>query len=244
MLQIKFRLHFKHKNNGKYLIIIKVFPRERGINMLESKRRALIFLLLAFILASSAGYLVIEKVRSLNSELGGMTKIYVAAGDIPSRTVITQSQIKTKEIPNRFVSKSNITNSKDLTGKVLVIPVSSDDIITKNMVKPVSNLRLENDRLVAVYRSDKIQYDQVVEALDRVDIIVSIEEKGQKKTELFMKDVPVAWSQGSGKDFAGAALEVPSEDAPKLIHMENYADHIRVLKANVGKDAIPAAGGK
>ncbi|MGE6260570.1 Flp pilus assembly protein CpaB [Heyndrickxia sporothermodurans] len=207
--------------------------------MLESKRRAMIFLLLAFILAAVAGYLVFDKVRSLNSELGGMTKIYVAAGDIPSRTLITKNQLKTMEIPNRYVTKSNITNINELTGKVLVVPASNDDILTKNMLKPVSNLREENDRLVAMYRSDKIQFDQVVEALDRVDIIVSTEEDGKKKTELFMKDVPVAWAQGSGKDFAGAALEVRSEYAPKLIHMQNFATHIRILKANVGKDDIP-----
>lgn len=207
--------------------------------MLESKRRAMIFLFLAFVLAVIAGYLVFDKVRSLNAELGGMTKIYVAAGDIPSRTLITTNQVQTKEIPNRYVSKSNITNIEDLTGKVLVVPVSNDDIITKNMIKPVSNLREENDRLVAMYRSDKIQFDQVVEALDRVDIIVSTEENGEKKTELFMKDVTVAWAQGSGKDFVGAALEVRSEDAPRLIHMQNFAKNIRILKANVGKGDIP-----
>ena len=32
------------------------------------------------------------------------------------------------------------------------------------------------------------------------------------------------------------ALEVSMEDAPKLIHIQNYADKVRILKANVGKD--------
>ena len=29
-------------------------------------------------------------------------------------------------------------------------------------------------------------------------------------------------------------MEVTAEEAPTLIHMQNYAEHIRVLKANVG----------
>lgn len=77
--------------------------------MLESKKRAGIFLILSFLLASVAGNLVLQKVRDLNAELGGMTKIYVAKGDIPARTLIKESQITTMEIPNKFVNKAHVT---------------------------------------------------------------------------------------------------------------------------------------
>lgn len=207
--------------------------------MLESKRRAAIFLFLAFILAVVAGYLVLDKVRSLNAELGGMTTIYIAKGNIPSRTQIQENQITTMSIPNKFVMKSHITSKNDLMEKVLVVPVSKGDIITKNMIKPVSNLREEKNRLVSLYRTEKIQFDQVIEALDRVDIIVSREVDGKKLTEIFMRDVPVAWAQGSGDKFAGVAVEINEKDAPRLIDAQVYANHIRVLKANVGKgDAV------
>ncbi|WP_274856652.1 SAF domain-containing protein [Bacillus methanolicus] len=165
-----------------------------------------------------------------------MTKIYVAKEDIPARTLIQESQITTMEIPNRFVNKAHVTDKDDLVNKVLVVPLSKEEIITKNMLKPFSNLRNENNRLVAMYPSEKVQFDQVIETLDRVDIIVSTENNGKPKTEIFMRDVPVAFAQGEGEKFAGVALEVSMEDAPKLIHMQNYADKVRVLKANVGKD--------
>ncbi len=207
--------------------------------MLESKRRATIFLLIAFLLAAVAGYLVLEKVKSLNAELGGMTTIYIAQDDIASRTPIASNQLTTMQIPNRFVTSSYIRNEKDVKSMVSVVPLNKGDVITKNMLKPVSNLRNENHRLVAIYRSDKIIFDQVIEALDRVDIIVSNEAKGEKETKVFMKDVPVAYAQGSNKKFAGIAVEVSAEDAPKLIHIENYGEHIRILKANVGRDDQP-----
>lgn len=209
--------------------------------MIESKKRAFIFLFLAFLLAVGAGYLVYDKVKDLNSELGGMTKVYVAKSDIPSRTPIKESQIDVMEIPNKFVTKSHITGKLQLENRVSVVPLKAGDIITENMIKPVSNLNNENNRLVAIYRNDKVQFDQVIEALDRIDIIVSTEVNGERKTELFMKDVPVSYAEGDEKNFAGVAVEVPEEKAPKLIHMQNYAEHIRILKANVGKMEGPPA---
>ncbi|MGV3465338.1 MAG: Flp pilus assembly protein CpaB [Heyndrickxia sp.] len=208
--------------------------------MLESKKRAMIFLLLAFILAAIAGYLVFDKVKQLNSQLGRMVKVYVAAGDIPSRTLITKDQIKVMEIPEKYASgdESYVTKIKDIVNHVVVVPLKKDNIITENMLKPVTEARKANDRLIAMYPTEKIQFDQVVTDNDRVDIIVSTEENGQKKTEIFMRDVSVAWADIDKKTdkFLGAALEVSLEEAPKLINMQNYADHIRILKANVGKE--------
>lgn len=216
--------------------------------MLEAKRRAAIFLLLAFLLAAVAGYLVLEKVKQLNAELGGMVEIYVANGDIPARTLLQSNQLTKMEIPQKFLTNSHITDEQDILGQVSVVPLKEGDIITENMLKNYSNLQNENNRLVALYRTDKIQFDQEIAALDRVDIIVSTEKNGEKTTELFMKDVAVAFAQGTGENFAGIGVEVSSEDATKLIHMENYAEYIRVLKANVGQDVEvkekPAVEGK
>ncbi|MFC7685701.1 Flp pilus assembly protein CpaB [Ureibacillus sp. GCM10028918] len=204
--------------------------------MLEAKRRAAIFLLLAFILAAVAGYLVLEKVKQLNAELGGMVEVYVSNGDIPARTLLQSNQLTKMEIPQKFLTASHVTDENDILGQVSVVPLEKGDMITQNMLKSYSNLQNENNRLVALYRTDKIQFDQEIAALDRVDIVVSIEKEGNKSTELFMKDVAVSFAQGTGEKFAGIGVEVSSEDATKLIHMQNYAEYIRVLKANVGQD--------
>ncbi|MGE8207117.1 Flp pilus assembly protein CpaB [Heyndrickxia sp. NPDC080065] len=203
--------------------------------MLESKRRAIIFISISLILAIVAGVFFLQKVKQLNSSLGGMTKIYVAAADIPSRTLIRPNQVKTIEIPNKYVNKSYVTDVDDLINKVLVVPLSEEDIIAKSMIKPVTNATNENHRLVTIHQSEKVQFDQTVEALDRVDIIVSQKFGNAPKTEVFMKDVPVAAVINSDKKFSGVAVEISADDAPRLIHMQNYADSLRILKANVGK---------
>ncbi|HWO96330.1 MAG TPA: SAF domain-containing protein [Bacillus sp. (in: firmicutes)] len=203
--------------------------------MLESKRKAIIFLSLSFLLAVTAGILFLGKVKDLNSDLGGRTKVYVAATDVASRTPIEPSQVTTVELPNRFVTESHITDVQDLVNKVFVVPMAKGDLITRNVLKPISNVQNENNRLVAIFENEKVHFDQEVEAQDRVDIIVSHTFNDQPKTEVFMKDVLVS-AVPPGKKFTGVAVEVSEEDAPKLIHMQNYAESMRILKANVGKE--------
>lgn len=215
--------------------------------MLESRRRAIIFITISLLLATAAGFFALKKVRDLNSELGGMTKVYVAASNIPSRTLIKPDQVTTMEIPNRFVNKeSHVTDVKDFYNKVLVVPLSKDDIITKQMIKPVSNIANENNRLVAIPQSDRVSFDEILESLDRIDIIVSHKFGDKPVTEIFMEDVSVAYPLFNGKKFTGVVVEVSAQNAPKIIHMENYADSMRVLKANVGKGEVEktATGGE
>lgn len=203
--------------------------------MLESKRRAFIFLSISLLLAIIAGLFFLQKIKELNSELGGMTQIYVTATDIPSRTLLQPNHVKQEEIPNRYINNSHVTNVEELIDMVLVVPLVEGDIITKSMLKPVSNTIDENNRLVTIIQSERIRFDEELEGLDRVDIIISHKFEGKPITEVFMKDVLVAGVFKSEQQFSGVAVEIQAEDAPKIIHMQNYADSMRILKANVGK---------
>lgn len=70
--------------------------------MLESKRRSIIFFVLSVLLALTAGFLVMNKVRALNNNLGTMVKVYVASTDITSRTLITLDNVRIEEIPKNI----------------------------------------------------------------------------------------------------------------------------------------------
>lgn len=167
--------------------------------MLESKRRALIFIGLSVLLAAIAGFMFLQKVKQLNvkaeqlnAELGEMTEVYVAADDIASRTVIREDQIKTIEMPKRYVSDSYITSIETFAQQVSVLPLSEGDIITKKMLKPIPKIRDAGNRLVAMLASEHVRFDQGLQDNDRVDIIVSQSLDGKPDTELFMQDVRIA----------------------------------------------------
>ncbi|RNB78713.1 flp pilus assembly protein CpaB [Brevibacillus nitrificans] len=206
--------------------------------MLESKRRAIIFLALSLILAATAGFLFLKKIKDLNSQLGEMVDIYVASTDIASRSLIAPDQIKTMQIPKKYADHSYVTDKLSLKNQVTVVPLSEGDIITKNIIKPAATVRDQNNRLVTVYASGNIVFDQQLEALDRVDIIVSHEVNGKSATEVFMKDVPVAMVAKTDDQFKGVALEMPFEQVPAFIHQQHYAEVMRILKANVGKGEL------
>lgn len=206
--------------------------------MLESKRRAILFLALSLLLAATAGFLFLKKIKDLNAQLGEMVEIYVANTDIASRSMIQPDQIKAKQIPKKFADDSYVTDKLSLKNQVTVVPLSEGDIITKNIIKPATTVRDQNNRLVTVYASGNVVFDQQLDALDRVDVIVSHEVNGKPTTEVFMKDVPVAMVAKSNDEFKGVALEMPFEQVPAFIHQQHYAQVMRILKANVGKGEL------
>lgn len=206
--------------------------------MLESKRRAILFLTLSLLLAAAAGFLFLKKIKDVNAQLGEMVEIYVAGTDIASRSLITPDQLEPRQIPKKFADNSYITDKASLQNQVTVVPLSKGDIITKNIVKPATAVRDQNNRLVTVYASGNIVFDQQMEALDRVDVIVSRKVEGEPVTEVFMKDIPVAMVAKSNDEFRGVALEMPFEQVPAFIHQQHYADVMRILKANVGRGEL------
>ncbi|MGG4417154.1 flp pilus assembly protein CpaB [Brevibacillus agri] len=197
--------------------------------MLESKRRAIIFLVLSFLLAALAGFLFLKKIKDMNAQLGEMVEIYEANVDIPSRALIQPDQLTTRQIPKKYADDSYVVDKLSLKNQVTVVPLSKGDVITKNILKPANMVRDQNNRLITVYASGNIMFDQELEALDRVDIIISTTKGGQPVTEVFMKDVPVAMVAKSDNKFKGVALELPFEDVPKFIHQQHYAELMRIL---------------
>lgn len=205
--------------------------------MLESKRRAIIFLLLSLSLAIIAGFLVLQKVKAMNNDLGTMVQVYAAKTDISSRQEIMPDMITTKEIPQKYLEEYHITNVSDLENKVAVVPLSAGDVISKNILKQSSVVMEEHNRLISVMSDERVIFDESLEALDRVDIIVSEKFGDKPQTTIFMEDVKVARIAKKSDKFAGVQLEVPLEKAPELIHMQNYADSVRIVKSNVGQPA-------
>ncbi|MBY7142339.1 flagella basal body P-ring formation protein FlgA [Virgibacillus sp. NKC19-3] len=203
--------------------------------MLESKRKAIIFLLIAITLAVISGFLVLQKVQALNTDLGTEVTIYVANGDISSRQIITPDDVTTDEVPTSYLRDEHITDVDDFVNKVSVVPLSEGEVITKNMLKEASSVTEADNRIISLIQSEKVSFDEALTALDRVDILVSHSFDEEPVTEVFMEDVKVARVAQNEGEFSGVQVEVPNEMVPQLIHMQNYADSFRIVKANVGQ---------
>lgn len=213
--------------------------------MQDAKRRALIFLVIALLLAAIAGFMFLQKVSAVDSRLGKVTTVYVAKKKITSREPLRPDFFEAKEVPAQFVQKSTVTNldgiqvgnyTLPIHQLVSVVPISEGELLTDNVLKLQSFLTANNKRMVTLSQSDKVRFDGSLEVNDRVDLIVSDQKNDGAETEIFMRDVPVVGvAEDDDGNVTGVGLEVSLDEAKKLIHKQNFAMSIRVLKAPTEK---------
>lgn len=209
-------------------------------DLLDSKRRAIIFFIFALLFAAIAGFMFLQKLQELNTGLGEMAEVYVASEAISPRSIITEESLETEELPKKYVSNSHITNLDQIVGKMSRISLNKGDLITTKMVKNLDHEPIGENRLVRIIHGGNVQFEVAPDFQDRIDLVVTREVDGKLETELFMEDVLVASKLTSESDeFIGASVEVSMEDAINLIHTELTAHHIRVLSANSGVYNIP-----
>ncbi|MDR6227073.1 flp pilus assembly protein CpaB [Desmospora profundinema] len=205
--------------------------------MQDAKRRAIIFLILALGLAAIAGFMFMQKVSAVDSRLGNHATVYVAAKDISSREPLSSEHFKEVKVPVQYVQESAVTDLNQIQlgdypysidRLISISPMEEGDLLTRNILKSQSFLTANDKRMVTLAQSDRVKFDGSLEVNDRVDIVVSNRSNGNVKTSVFMRDVPVVAMTGDGK---GIGLEMTLKEAEKLIHEENFAVSIRVLKA-------------
>ncbi len=210
--------------------------------MQDAKRRAMLFLVLALMLAAVAGFLFMQKVSAVDASLGDRVTVYVAAQNITSRQQLKPEYFKPVEVPEQFVQESVVTNLEAIELQennpfpvdsfVSVVPLAEGDLLTKNVLLMKNYLQSNDKRMVTIQRSERAVFDGTFDYNDLVDIIVSEQRGNQPETIVFMNDVPVV---GVAKDqqgnITGLGLEMTLEQAKQFIHKQNFSISIRILKA-------------
>ncbi|MHA6482825.1 Flp pilus assembly protein CpaB [Paenibacillus sp. strain BS8-2] len=219
--------------------------------MFETRRRAFIFLVFSIALALAATVLFSNYMEEQETSLGELAVIYVADKSIPAGERITLEMLGTSEIPRKYVNESYIQDLQDLDGKVSMVPIPEDGIITKPM--------LRNNNLVAgeyrqiMLRAPFAVFDDRIDVLDKVDLIASYEQTAgnnggdARKTQVILKDISVNSVTKQDDEMLSVGVALPLGQASELIWMLNYGKELRVLKsgnAKVGAESESAAGTK
>ncbi len=204
------------------------------LSLQDAKKRAILFAFLSLIFASIAGILFLNKTEEVDKKLGEKTTIYVAINNVSPREKLTPDAFTAQEVPAQYVPPTALRSLKGISQFVTVVPLVKGDMLTTHFLRKSTELTSPNDRLVFLARTDKVMYDQEVDRFDRVDIVITekAEDSQQPETYLFLRNVPVIVAlRDRQKVFQGAGLELPLDIAVKLIHEQNVAESIRVLKA-------------
>jgi Flp pilus assembly protein CpaB len=207
--------------------------------MIDAKRKALIFLSLAFILAIVTAGLILNEIKQAQTAMGETIKVASAKEDIGSNKPIKEDQITWIEMPKSSVVSSFVQKENDLDKKIVLVDIKKGDVISKNILR--NNVDIPADhRVVMLNPTENVLIDEDVTPGDLVDIIVSTEEKDGLKTQRLLKNVSVVESTTFQTKDNGDAQRIKVslnvKDAEQLIHYQNKAKQIRVLLVNTVQD--------
>jgi Flp pilus assembly protein CpaB len=212
--------------------------------MFESKKRAFFFMILAILFALAAVLLFTNYVSDMEQSLGELVEIQVAKQDIPAGSPIGVDMLTSIQIPKKYAVDSFVTSPGELAGKISLVPIPKDEVLTKAMLRETSNTP-SGYRLVQL-RAPMAIFDEQLDVLDRVDLIGTYESKEGKeadtrRTEVMLKDVQVIRVYKKEEEIVSIGVALSLADAQKVIWLMNYGKELRVLKTN---NHLLQSGGK
>lgn len=200
--------------------------------MIDAKRKAMIFLTVAFILSVVTSVLVLNEVRSAQDSLGERTSVAVAASNIQPYSEINAEMIEWVEIPQADGFTSFIRDLSDVQDAVTIVQLQEGDLLTHNILRSAADIP-QDHRIVWLNATPNVVMDQAVVAGDTVDIVVtSTSEETDLTTTRVFENVEVIQRDQGSEETANIKISLHINDAEQFIHFQNTADSIRVLLAN------------
>lgn len=199
--------------------------------MIDSKRKAILFLTISFILAIVTAGVILVQISQAQNRLGEMIEVASVKKDISSYTEITPNDIEWVKFPKSNAYDSFITDEIDLEDVITIVNLKSGDILTKNLVRKKLDIPA-NERVVWLNATDIVLIDQQVTEGDLVDVIVSREIEKSVETKRLLSNVKVVQIEKGLENTQSIKISLPIAEAEQLIHYQNFAKQIRVLRVN------------
>lgn len=169
--------------------------------MFSTKVKPVVLATLLAFLATGLLIIYINSVKAALVESGKKRPVLVAVSDIAAGTsgseISHQKLAKEELIPSKYLSRDTISHLSDITDKVLLLPVTAGQPLTKSIFKPRagSNLayRLKPGQValtVAVADADSVNGH--IRPGDKVTVLATIElTDGQEFSRILLKNITV-----------------------------------------------------
>lgn len=203
--------------------------------MIDSKRKAILFLTISFLLAIVTAGVVLVQISQAQERLGEMVQVASVANDVPSYSEIDADDIVWVEFPKSSAYSSFVTEKKDLEEVITIVNLKSGDLLTKNLIRKKLDIPA-NERVVWLNATEIVLIDQQVTEGDLVDVIVSRELEKNVETKRLLSNIKVVQIEENLEGNESIKISLPLEEAEKLIHYQNFAKQIRVLRVNQVND--------
>jgi pilus assembly protein CpaB len=134
------------------------------------QRRGLVMLVLAAVGACAVFVGVASYVSQVNAEVGPRTTVYVAARDIPPFAAVTPDDVRTLEIPTKYVTDAAVTKDSDFLGQKSITTIRSGSYLSTEMLTSSSSL-VDGMREISINFDAADGINGRVRPGDRVDVV-------------------------------------------------------------------------
>lgn len=186
-------------------------------------KNKLIFLLaIIFDLAAAFGaYNYMEDLKTTYRTSGNFTKVATAKQKIAARTVISGDMLEFKEMPVEYVLPGTVVDVKDATGKMARGDIYPGEVILSNKLVARTDAAAglsakveKGRRAVSIPVNNITAMHGLINAGDRVDVLVTFNAPGEQKTpatSTIIQNVPVLAVNGN------LATEGASKQEPQTV---------------------------
>lgn len=196
--------------------------------MREAKRHIVGFLVAAFFLSVLTAYLVYSRVQEVEAQLGDRVDVLVAARDVPAQVPLSEAHLATVSLPEAFLQPGMVTDPEEVLGKVSLVALPRGALIlshavTERVVIPAGK------RLIRMYRSQVVVFDQNLMVGDAVDLVVTVPDglTNNLRTYLRLRNAPVVEVDPEGM---WVGIEVPEQDAASVVGPQVTATQMYLLR--------------
>lgn len=208
--------------------------------MIDAKRKAIIFLTISFLLAVVTAGLILVQINEAQTKLGKTVQVAAASKNIKSYHEIGDSDVTWVELPATSAYESFITSEQELEEAISVVNLQEGEILTNSLVRKKLDIPA-NERVVWLNATEIVLIDQQVAEGDMVDIVIVYEDQDQLVTKRIFENVPVVQIEEQEEGASRVKVALSIKDAEDVIHYQNAAVQIRVLRVNqasAGKEEI------
>lgn len=234
------------------------------------RRRGLLLLALALACGGLAASHVSDRVRAVESRVGPLVPVLVAARDVPAEARLGRRDVALRKVPQHYAPPDALVSAAELAGARTSAALAAGSYITAGQLGGASRDRGPAGALRRGERAVEVgvaggQALNGAAAGTRVDVLVSSEPRdGAGRTFVALEDVELLGlragaageesSEGSGEDDAAegatatATLRVTLRQAVYLTAAQNFAREVRLLSRppgdsrRAGRTVVGASG--
>ncbi|WP_165978355.1 Flp pilus assembly protein CpaB [Actinomadura darangshiensis] len=204
-----------------------------------------------FVFVSVVGY-----VGSVRAEVGQMTEVLQFTKPVKAFVPIDGSMVRKARIPVKWVSKSMLTETRQLDGKAAGTDIQQGAYVDKGMLVDRPALKAGQREIASLINAETGVAGQVKPGMT-VDIYATFQEQQQSRqracalriiSKALVKEVGQLQSQqGTKADDVDQVVPITfvlsAEDSLKLTHAESFAQEVRLaLISREGEATTPKLG--